>query len=374
MSSIENAICKITVSTGGGASVKRGTGFFISKNQILTCNHVIQNQYGDIILEKCYNQNGQLTAKVIDKCELTDYALLEINEDFKNEYFLELCDSEIIEEEKIKIFGYPAEGQGQDTGEILRGEILSVLEGHQSIQDVSLRIDGYNVNTGYGGFSGSPVINNYGQVTSIIKYEAARSLSSVSIKKAKPFLERNGISINPDQIASFNLFKNGVFAGFADRENECEVESNTPVSLLSPKLIIEKNKDELFYPRKNLELKELISYLRKNKDLNDKLWKGWIQLLTYVEILKGNYSEANSITIKITSKELYKRFGILNRTKDINVDLYLNFYLTEESNYFNIVRRIVHENIKNPIARHTCNIFNSHINDFGNTNNFLRAI
>ena len=34
MSSIENATCKITVSTGGGASVERGTGFFISKNQI----------------------------------------------------------------------------------------------------------------------------------------------------------------------------------------------------------------------------------------------------------------------------------------------------------------------------------------------------
>jgi hypothetical protein len=373
MSLLKDSTCKISVQIEENIIVRKGTGFFVSKNRILTCNHVIAKNDDEIIfIDNCKNQNGQkLTAKVIEACPQTDYALLEIQEIFENEYFLELCDSEIIEEEEIKIFGYPEEGQGQDTGEILTGVILSVLKGHQTIQDVSLRIDGYNVNTGYGGFSGSPVINNYGQVTSIIKYEAARSLSSVSIKKAKSFLERNGISINPDQIISFNLFKNGVFAGFADRENECEVESNRPINLLSPKLIIEKNKDELFYPKKNLELKDLISYLRKNKDLNDRLWKGWIQLLTYVEILKGDYSEANSISIKITSKEFYKQFGLFNRTKDINVDLYLNFYLTEEKDYFKIAQKSIHENRKNQIVRHTCNIFNSNIEHFGNTNKLV---
>lgn len=373
MSLLKDSTCKISVQTEEKIIVRKGTGFFVSKNRILTCNHVIAKNDDEIIfIDNCKNQSGQkLTAKVIEACQQTDYALLEIQEIFENEYFLELCDSEIIEEEEIKIFGYPEEGQGQDTGEILKGEILSVLEGHQTIQDVSLRIDGYNVNTRYGGFSGSPVINNYGQVTSIIKYEAARSLSSVSIKKAKPFLEKNGISINPDQIVSFNLFKNGVFAGFADRENECEVESNRPIDLLSPKLIIEKNKDELFYPRKNLEIKDLIAYLRKNKDLNDKLWKGWIQLLTYVEILKGDYRDANSISIKITSKELYKQFGLLNRTKEINIDLYLNFYLTEEKDYFKIAQKSIHENRKNQIAKHTCNIFNSNIEQFGNTNKLV---
>ncbi|MDM1328668.1 S1 family peptidase [Myroides odoratimimus] len=375
MSLIENSTCKIIVETQGGISEEKGTGFFISKNQILTCKHVIENLTGEIKIENCHNQAEQkLTAQIIDKCELTDYALLELIKGFESEYFLELCDSEIIVDEQIKIFGYPAEGQGQDTGEPLRGEVLSILQGNQTIQDVSLRIDGYDANTGYGGFSGSPVVNNYNQVISVVKYSAVRSLSAISIKKAKVFLDSNGINVKHDQIVSFDLFKNGVFAGFADRENECEVESNRPVSLLSPKLIIEKNKDELFYPKKNLELKDLISYLRKNKDLNDKLWKGWIQLLTYVEILKGDYSEANSISIKITSKEIYKQFGILNRTKDINVDLYLNFYLTEEKDYFKIAQKSIHENKKNQIARHTCNIFNSNFESFGNTNRFIADI
>lgn len=374
MSLIENATCKITVSTDDGAKLDRGTGFFISKNQVLTCKHVIENQDGDINLEKCYNQNGQLTAKVIETCELTDYALLELNEDFESEYFLELCDSEIVEEENITIFGYPIDDQGQDAGERLKGSIDREMQGQNIIQDVSLNVLNFAHDSKYNAFSGSAVVNDYGQVTSIVKYQAARNLSSVSVRKAIPFLKKNGINVKHDQIVSFNLFKNGVFAGFADRENECVVESIRPISLLSPQLIIEKRKDELFYPKKNLELKDLISFLRKNKDLNDKLWKGWIQLLTYVEILKGDYIEANSISIKITSKEFYKKFGILNRTKDINVDLYLNFYLTEESNYFDIVRRVAHENIINPIARHTCNIFNSHIDDFGNTNNFIRDI
>lgn len=38
--------------------------------------------------KNCHNQNGlMLTAKVIDSCELTDYALLELNEAFESEYF-----------------------------------------------------------------------------------------------------------------------------------------------------------------------------------------------------------------------------------------------------------------------------------------------
>lgn len=372
MSLIENSTCKITVETQQGIDKEKGTGFFISKNQILTCKHVIDNLTGEIEIQKCHNQNGQkLTAQIIDKCELTDYALLKLIEDFESEQFLELCDSEIVEEENITIFGYPIDNQGQDAGERLKGTIDREMQGQNLIQDVSLNILNFAHDSKYNAFSGSAVVNEYDQVTSIVKYQAARNLSSVSIRKAIPFLEKNGINVKHDQIVSFDLFKDGVFVGFADRENECEVESSRPISSLSPKLIIEKNKDELFYPRKNLELKDLISYLRKNKDLNDKLWKGWIQLLTYVEILKGDYSEANSISIKITSKEFYKQFGILKRTKDINFDLYLNFYLTEEKDYFKIAQKSIHENRKNQIARHTCNIFNSNIEHFGNTNKLV---
>lgn len=229
----------------------------------------------------------------------------------------------------------------------------------------------YAQNSNYDAFSGSAVVNDYFQVTSIVKYQAVRNLSSVSIRKAKTFLERNGINVKHDQIVSFDLFKNDVFVGFGDRESECVVESNNPINNLSPKVIIESKRDDIFYPRKNFDLKELIKHLRKDKNVNDKLWKGWIQILTYVEILKGDYSDANHISINVTSKELSNVFGIFSRKRDVPIELYLNFYLTEEKNYFNIAKMSIHENKKNQIAKHTCNIFNSNIDQFGNTNKLV---
>lgn len=374
MSLIENATCKITVSTNGGISVEKGTGFFISKNQIITCKHVVENQCSSINIEKCPNQIGELTARVIDRCELTDYALLELNEDFESKYFLELCDSEIVEEENITIFGYPIDNQGQDAGERLKGAIDREMQGQNIIQDISLNILNYAHDSKYNAFSGSAVVNDYGHVTSIVKYQAARNLSAVSVRKAIPFLERNGIALKPDQIVSFDLFENDVFVGFGDRENDCIAESKKPIKTISPKNIIELKKGEIFYPKKNLDLQQLIKHLRKNKDVNDKLWKGWIQILTNVEILKGKYSDANHISININSKELTKVLGIFGRTRDIPIELNLNFYLTEEKNYFDIAKMSIHENRKNQIAKHTCNIFNSHIENFGNTDRIIPDI
>lgn len=375
MSLIENSICKITVETQKGTYDEKGTGFFISKNQILTCKHVIENQDGDIIIEKCHNQNElRLTAEVIDSCNSCDYALLQLNEDFQNEYFLELCDSEIIEEENIKIFGYPNDQQGQIVGERLIGNVERILDDPDLVQDVSLEISNFHSNTRYNAFSGSPVINEYDQVISIIKYQAVRNLSSVSIRKAKTFLTENTINTKPDQIVSFEIFNKDVFIGFADRENDCKIESVNPLSILSPKIIIETNNESLFYPKKNLGISEVIKYLRKHKDVNNKLWKGWIQILTYVEILKGDYNSSNSISIKISTKDISQYLGIFSRTKDVNLELYLNFYLTEDADYFKIAQMSIHENRKNQIAKHTCNVFNSNIEHFGNTNKFIPDI
>lgn len=372
MSLIEDSTCKIIVETQGGITTEKGTGFFINKNQILTCKHVIGNLTGEIKIEKCYNQNNrELTAHIINSCTDCDYALLQLNEDFENEHFLELCNSETIEEENIEIFGYPNDEQGQNAGERLKGSIDRELLGQNLIQDVSLNIINFAHDAKYNAFSGSAVVNDYFQVISIVKYQAVRNLSSVSIRKAIPFLEKNGINVKQDQIKSFDLFKDNVFAGFGDRESDCVVESNNPISNLSPKAIIESKKDDIFYPRKNLVLKDLIKHLRKDKNVNDKLWKGWIQLLTYVEILKGDYNDANHISINITSKELSSVFGIFSRKRDVPIELYLNFYLTEEKNYFNIAKMSLHENKKNQIAKHTCNIFNSNIDQFGNTNKLV---
>ncbi|PHS08091.1 MAG: hypothetical protein COA88_07295 [Kordia sp.] len=376
MIELRKAICKVKIYTDEDSiHPEKGTGFFISENLILTSNHVIEKSKGQIEISKCYNNENVLTANIVDNCTECDYALLELNEEYKSEFILELCDSEIIEEENIRIFGYPNDAQGQDVGENLVGTITMKTEDDaESVQDIILNINNFASNTKYSAFSGSPVINEYDQVTSILKYQGVRNLSSVSVKKAIAFLTKNDIEVKPDQLQTLDVYNEKVFVGFGNKQGECEVESKTPLKEINPQTIIEKNRGKLFYPEKTHKIEELIKFLRISKNLNSQLWKGWIQLLTYVEILKGNYKNPNNISIHISSNEMYKKFGLIKTSRSVNMEIYLNFYFTEEESYLEIARKLIHENKKGGLSKNMCNIFNSNVDDFGNINNIKEDI
>lgn len=196
MSKIENSTCKI-IAERNDSTLSYGTGFFVTGNIILTCCHVIQNCLDKIEIFKCYNQNDTvLTARVIDKDEQCDYALLQLNEKFINEHILELCSTEIIPNNPIKIFGYPDDPQGRRVGENLTGTIQRFLEDSlETGHDTILTINNFDANTRYAAFSGSPVLNEHNQVTSVVKNQGSRDLGSVSIKKATAFLQKNNIMI-----------------------------------------------------------------------------------------------------------------------------------------------------------------------------------
>ena len=376
MSNIEASTCRIIIERENGYK-ERGTGFFIDNKQILTCNHVLSDDQLKIEISKIglLDEGITLTAKVIDQCPNCDFALLEIIDEYENQNVLSLCDSLIINEENIEIFGYPNTDEGQLIGKYLKGNISRyVTDNEESIHDIILNIPNYTKSEKYEAFSGSPIINNFGQVLGILKYRDEQHLAAVSIKKAISFLGRNNIKVKPDQLESFDIYNDKSFVGFEDRQPECEVESEKPLENLSPKDIIDSNKGELFYPKKSQNINEVIEFLRKSKDISSKLWKGWIQLLTYVEILRGDNENSNNISIDITSKELIKRFGVFNSYKTINIKLYLNFYFTEEEHYFKIASKSIHENNKKGFSNHTCNVFNSNIEDFGNTNKHIMDI
>jgi hypothetical protein len=376
MSKIEASTCKIIIETKSGDEEK-GTGFFIDNKRILTCNHVLSDSQFKIEVSKIglVDKKITLTAIVIDQCTDCDFAILEIVDEFESENILILCDSLIIKEETVDIFGYPNTEEGQLIGKELQGSISRhIIDSEESIHDIILNIPSYSRSENYKAFSGSPITNSFGQVLGILKYRDEQHLAAVSIKKALPFLEKNDIEVKPDQLQSFDIFNKNVFVGFEDRQSECEVESQVPIKTLSPEKILNSNRGELFYPKKPQNIKELVVFLRKSKGLNSKLWKGWIQLLTYVEILKGNYKDPNNISIHIKSSELYKKFGIINSSKTINMQLYLNFYFTEEEGFLKIARKLIHENKKASLTKNVCNIFNSNVIDFGNTNNIKQDI
>lgn len=364
MSLIKNSTCKIIVETEEGAKVEKGTGFFISKNQILTCKHIIENQDGNIIINECFNQNERkLTAQVIDSCDSCDYSLLQLHEDFESEHFLELCDSEIIEEENIKIFGYPNDDQGQIVGERLQGNIEGKLDSPELAQDVSLEIFNFAHNTKYSAFSGSPVVNEYNQVTSIVKYQAVRSLSSVSIRKARPFLEKNNISIKPDQLESFENYKEVFNLYPEDIKNDCESHSSIIMQNFSPNKIVYELADNLFYPKKNKDVAEIIKELRSNKDLNTSIWKGWIKLLTYVNMIKGDHTEVNHIKFNLSEIDIKELFGDeIKMEGKVSISLKLSFYFTEGKSFFQIARTFIQ--MENNQQENSCSIFNSNEENF----------
>ena len=361
MIELRKAICKVKIYTDEDSIYpEKGTGFFISENLILTSNHVIAKSKGQIEISKCYNQNENvLTANIVDNCEFCDYALLQLNEIFINGHFLELCDSEIIEEENIRIFGYPNDVQGQNIGENLVGTITMKTEDDaESVQDIILNINDFAANTKYSGFSGSPVINEYNQVTSVLKYQATRSLGSVSIKKALAFLEKNDIEVKPDQLQTFKKY-NDVFNLFPeDIKTDCEAEANIVLESKKPTEIVNILKGDLFYPKQDKSITEIITELRKDKDLNNSLWKGWVKLLTYVEIIKGDSSDINHIEFKLTEVDIKILYGDnISTDSKITVPLKLSFYFTKGKSFFQIARSFLRTE-KNQ-KENTCSIFNS---------------
>jgi len=202
MSKIDRAACQITAKSEKGYTTY-GTGFFIKKDLILTCAHVInadfeENDQIDIIeILNCDDQNGlSLTARLVAKCDTCDCAILQLNEDFSSVAILNLYNSEVTIGEKINIFGYPSDSQGLAIGEDLNGKIARFIEdSRKTVYDTILDLNNFDGNTKYEGFSGSPVVNEYDQVISIVKHQGARDLGSVSIKKAAAFLEKNNLEI-----------------------------------------------------------------------------------------------------------------------------------------------------------------------------------
>jgi S1-C subfamily serine protease len=81
-----------------------GTGFFISKNQILTCYHVIENS---IIIDILYKNTNQIKAKIKHIFPNDDLALLEIQEVLEDVIPLELKPISEKEINDVLTVGFP---------------------------------------------------------------------------------------------------------------------------------------------------------------------------------------------------------------------------------------------------------------------------
>lgn len=370
--------CRITCGN------QKGSGFFISSNLILTTRHVIYetvlNEQVEIIITNCGDAEGEYSGKLLDNCELCDFALIEIYDGYINTINLSLCYSDLVKDEHFDAYGYPETYDGVLIGEPLEGTILRTIENStETIHDVGLDIRGFDAAKQYGGFSGSPMINERCEVVSIIRYENQNYLSGITIRKAKSFLEKNNIVFKLDSLDCFDRYIGEAFSGFEDRKIECEVKAGEIIKKFNPQMILEDKKGDLFYPKKDKNINDIIIYLKTTKNINDQLWKGWIQLLTFVDFLKGNYQAVNHIQITISRTEISKKFGLLKTQKSIETPILLNFYFVENETYSTIVQRFIHgEYTKGNLPNNVCHIFNSHQENFGSkiesVNDIIKSI
>lgn len=370
MTDIRNAICRIkAVSTD--YTLSEGTGFFIDSSRILTCNHIftVLDSISTISFS-LYDQPEQFhPIEIMVESEEYDFIILKITDsEFKVPLCLNLLSSTLYKDFKLRLYGYPDSSSIERTTGV---DISVTVNGINSVFTQEVKHDlVFNLSSGnqvdHAGISGAPILNDKDEVVGIFKRQDTHTFGGISIKRAFDFFRENDVELRKDSLENFDNFLEKSFIGYEDRKTQCEEEAREIIKFISPQKILNSRKGDLFYPKKNKNLDEIILGLKTTKNINEQLWKGWLQLLTFVKLLKGDQNDINHIQITLSSSKIYKNFGIRRKKEAIETPMALNFYFTEEDTYSTIVTKYIHgEYIRGNLNANACHIFNSHQENFG---------
>jgi len=157
----ELKLCTVRIvnkSTENKYSVK-GTGFFIGKNKILTCHHVIDNDKLKVIWN-----DEEYDIKILEEKKDLDLILLKVNTD--NDNYVDI-DWRVQPRDKCYSFGFP---NNEDENKVLAKELQLNKDGITfEVVDENDGIIKFKGEQFKEGFSGSPVLNEEtGKVCSII--------------------------------------------------------------------------------------------------------------------------------------------------------------------------------------------------------------
>ncbi|MEB0260077.1 MULTISPECIES: hypothetical protein [unclassified Mucilaginibacter] len=235
--------------------------------------------------------------------------------------------------------GHPKTEEGLSVGSKLDGQVKDILiVDHE--HDVVLDSGSTTITAQCRGYSGCGVINPKEQVTSILRYRDTNAFCSVSVRKAEAFLRSNGVYVHEDELDNFEAYKPEAFQTISNPFKDiCTSHMERVAVASSPQQIASGLQGGLFFPTKSQSLTDIIAYLKKNIDLNNHLWVGWLEFLSYIQMLKGANTDVNSIYIEIKGADLSKLAeGIETKIKQ-DVKLTLQFFFTEEKEYFTIARK-----------------------------------
>jgi len=248
-----------------------GTGFFIKNGYILTCCHVVEDAIKIEITIPSIGKN-RYEAKIISIS--SDYDLAILKTDYINENFLELTNSDLINQgDTVYAIGYPL---GQDRLKISQG-IISGYQGHLFQTDAPINP----------GNSGGPLINKNNQVIAINSQKiAANSADNIGYSVPTKYFQ-----------ILINNFIN---------------ESNSPNIINKPRLLCKfSNIDQFILEYNNLN---------ENNNLNEK--KGYL----IYEI--NEHSSLYKIGIR--------QYDILFKIDEYDIDNYGEVTVTWSKEKFNI--------------------------------------
>lgn len=341
-----------------------GTAFFVEENMLLTSLHVVE----DFMDQKFHLENRQNTkveVYVKDHSKENDLAIL-ITDEYISEYTAVLCSEEPLLKAQWSTFGFPVTDEGLVVGSKLEGTIFNVISVEHT-HDLVLETPGVKLGNEYRGFSGSGVINARQEISSVLRYKDVNNLCSVSIKRAEKFLKKNGISVIDDQLDDFSVFMPKTF-DYAEEPLKSiglafasQVANNT-----SPQAIASILNGKLMTPELNGSLNEIIQFLKNRVELNNELWKAWLEFLSYVQMLKGEYVDINAIYISLPNTEVSKFIeGVETRIVQ-DIQLTLQFFFTEEAQYFSIAKKhLLNKSVAGTLQNNHCHIFHSRKTLFG---------
>ncbi len=169
-----------------------GTAFFVSPTHLLTAGHVLAEYYLDkeatvaVVVE-----DDHKTCRVLAHQDIPDVAILEcVDYICPNEYVLPLLSSKFKEGIDLIIVGFPRElGNGVDYFGVTVKNSREKANLKGGFDRMVVRTDSFGFNS-YEGFSGSPVINDFGMVVGIETDQLYYSLGYLSIAAIKELVEK----------------------------------------------------------------------------------------------------------------------------------------------------------------------------------------
>lgn len=169
-----------------------GTAFFVTPTYLLTAGHVV----AEYILDKetmvaVVVEDEHKVCRVLVHQADPDVAILEsVDYICPNEYVLPLLASKFKENIDLLIVGYPRElGNGVDYFGVTVKNSREKVDLKGGFDRMVVRTDSFGFNS-YEGFSGSPVINDFGKVVGIETDQLYYSLGYLSIAAIKELVEK----------------------------------------------------------------------------------------------------------------------------------------------------------------------------------------